>query len=150
MLTFNLCKKPSEVTQSCPTLRDPMDCSLPDSSVHGIFQARILEWVTISFSRGSSRPRDGTWVSRTAGRLFAVWASREALSSVYAYLPQITPSFITHLVSFLYTQIFDRYTSLSTKCQWDFFFPQKFSLLQLPQLMRDIALRKISSSLPHG
>ena len=47
-----------------------MDCSLPGSSVHGIFQARILQWVAISFSRGSSRPRDWTWVSCTAGRLF--------------------------------------------------------------------------------
>ena len=44
----------SEVAQSCPTLCDPMDCSLPGSSVHGILQARILEWVAISFSRGSS------------------------------------------------------------------------------------------------
>ena len=43
-----------KVTQSCLTLCDPMDCSLPGSSVHGIFQARILEWVAISFSRGSS------------------------------------------------------------------------------------------------
>ena len=49
--------------QSCPTLCDPLDCSLPGSSVHGIFQARILEWVAISFSRGSSWPRDQTWVS---------------------------------------------------------------------------------------
>ena len=40
----------SEVTQSCPTLSDPMDCSLPGSSVHGIFQARVLEWVAIAFS----------------------------------------------------------------------------------------------------
>ena len=47
-----------KVAQSCPTLCDPMDCSLPGSSVHGIFQARILKWVSISFSRGSSRPRD--------------------------------------------------------------------------------------------
>ena len=45
-------------------LCDPIDCSLPGSSVHGIFQARVLEWVAISFSRGSSRPRDRTWVSR--------------------------------------------------------------------------------------
>ena len=45
----------SEVAQSCPTLCDPVDCSLPGFSVHGILQARILEWVTISFSRGSSR-----------------------------------------------------------------------------------------------
>ena len=44
----------SEVTQSCPTLCDPMDCSLPGSSVHGIFQAIVLEWIAISFSRGSS------------------------------------------------------------------------------------------------
>ena len=43
-------KSESEVTQSCPTLRDPMDCSLPGSSVHGIFQARVVEWVAIAFS----------------------------------------------------------------------------------------------------
>ena len=48
----------SEVAQSCPTLCNPMDCTLPGSSIHGIFQARILEWVAISFSRKSSRPRD--------------------------------------------------------------------------------------------
>ena len=67
----------SEVAQSCPTLCDPMDCSLP-GSIHEIFQARILEWVAISFSRRSSRPRDRTWVSRIAGRRFTVWATREA------------------------------------------------------------------------
>ena len=54
-------KKESEVTQSCPTLCDPVDCSPPGSSIHGILQARILEWVAISFSRGCSRPRDRTW-----------------------------------------------------------------------------------------
>ena len=47
----------SEVAQSCPTLCDPMDCSLPGSSVQGIFQAIVLEWITISLSRGSSQPR---------------------------------------------------------------------------------------------
>ena len=51
------------LTQSCLTLCDPMDCSLPGSSVHGIFQARILEWVATSFSRESSQPRDRTWVT---------------------------------------------------------------------------------------
>ena len=50
--------KESEVAQSCLTLCDPMDCSLPGSSVHGIFQAIVLEWIVISFSRGSSQPRD--------------------------------------------------------------------------------------------
>ena len=56
--------------QSYLTLCNPMDCSPPGSSVHGVSQARILEWVAISSSRGSSRPRDGTQVSRIAGRLF--------------------------------------------------------------------------------
>ena len=72
-------KKESEVAQSCLTLCDPMDCSLPGSSVHGILQARILEWVAISFSRGSSRTRDRTQVSLSAGRHFTLWATREAL-----------------------------------------------------------------------
>ena len=57
--------KSSQVSQSCPTLCDPMDCSPPGSSVHGIFQARVLEWVAISFSRRSSRPRNRTQVSQT-------------------------------------------------------------------------------------
>ena len=52
-----------EVAQSCPTLCDPMDCSLPGSSIHGIFQARVLQWVAMSFSRRSSQPRDRTRVS---------------------------------------------------------------------------------------
>ena len=55
-----------------------MDCSLPGSSVHGIFQAWILEWIAISFSSGSSRPRDQTLVSHIVGRCFTVWATREA------------------------------------------------------------------------
>ena len=65
-------KKESEVAQSCPTLCDPVDCSLPGSSIHGILQERILEWVAISFSRGSSRPRDWTQVSCIAGRCFTL------------------------------------------------------------------------------
>ena len=64
----------SQVAQSCPTLCESMDCSLP-GSIHEIFQARILEWVAISFSRGSSRPRNRNWVSRIAGRCFTVWAT---------------------------------------------------------------------------
>ena len=71
----------SEVAQSCPTLCNPMDCSLPGSSVHGIFQARILEWVAISFSRGSSRPWDWTQVFCIAGRRFTIWATRACIIS---------------------------------------------------------------------
>ena len=61
-----------KVTQSCPTLCYPMDCSLPVSSVHGILQARILEWVAIPFSRGSSQTRDRTQVSSIAGGFFTI------------------------------------------------------------------------------
>ena len=60
----------TEVAQPCPTLCDPLDCSLPGSSLHGILQARVLEWVAISFSRGSSRPRNRTQVSHIPGRHF--------------------------------------------------------------------------------
>ena len=66
------------VAQSCLTLCNPMDYSLPGFSVHGILQARILEWVAISFSRESSQPMDRTWVSWVAGRFFTIWATREA------------------------------------------------------------------------
>ena len=55
-----------------------LNCSLPGSSVHGILQARILEWVVIFFSRGSSQPRDQIQVSCIAGRFFTIWAPREA------------------------------------------------------------------------
>ena len=66
------------ITQLYPTLCDPIDCSLHGSFVHGILQARILEWVALPFSRGSSSPRDQTQISCIAGRLFTIWATREA------------------------------------------------------------------------
>ena len=65
-------KGESEVALLCLTICDPMDCSPRGSSVLGILQARILEWVAISFSRGSSQPRDRTQVSCIAGRFFTV------------------------------------------------------------------------------
>ena len=76
------------VAQSCPTLWDPMDCSPPGSSIHGIFQARVLEWVAISFFRESYWPRDQTQVSCIAGRFFTSWATREALfwNSVFNWM----------------------------------------------------------------
>ena len=66
-------KVKSESSQSCPTLFDPMDCI-----VHGILQAKILEWLAFPFSRGSSQPRDQTQVSHIAGGFFTSWARREA------------------------------------------------------------------------
>ena len=68
-----------EVAQSCPTLCNSMDCSLPGSSIHGILQARVLEWDAISFSRGSSWPGDRTRVFHTAGRRFSIWVTREVI-----------------------------------------------------------------------
>ena len=67
------------VAQLCLTLCDPVDHGLPDSSVRGILQARILEWVAIPFSMGSSQPKDSTRVSCIAGRFFTVWVTLEAL-----------------------------------------------------------------------
>ena len=66
------------VTQLYSTLWDPRDCDQPGSSVHGISQARILEWVAISFCRGSSQPRDQTQMSYLARRFFTIWAIWEA------------------------------------------------------------------------
>ena len=66
-----------KVTQSHPTLCNPMDYT-----VHGVLQARILEWVAFPFSRGSSQPRDWTQVSHIVGRFFTNWAIREALNGL--------------------------------------------------------------------
>ena len=82
------------VAKLCPTLCDPMDCSPPASSVHGISQARILEWVAISFSRGSSQPRDQTHVSCIDSLVLYHWATRETHLFVY---PIPKPRFIVDL-----------------------------------------------------
>ena len=75
------------VVQSHPTLWDPTGCSPPGSSVHGILHIRILEWVAMPFSRGSSRPRDRTWVSCIAGRFLTSWATREAHMGMITHYP---------------------------------------------------------------
>ena len=66
----------------------PMDCIPPDSPVHGILQARILEWVAMPFSRGSSWSRNGTWVSCIADRFFTLWATRASDLANCKHLPQ--------------------------------------------------------------
>ena len=70
------------VVQLCLTFCDPMNCSLPSSSVHGILQVRMLEWIAMPFSKGSSLPRDRTQVSHIAGGFFTVWAQ----GSPYMYI----------------------------------------------------------------
>ena len=98
--------------QSCLTLCSPMNCSPPGSSVHGNFQARILEWVAISFSRGSSQPRDRTCVSclclKLAGRFFTAtdlwslwlflqspWFFFSWLTFQFSWVTQLCPTFVT-------------------------------------------------------
>ena len=92
-------------SHSVVSLCDPMDCNLLSFSVHGILQARILEWIAISFSRGSSRPRDRTRVSRIAGRRFNLWASREALSgNEFSFTSQLVRSWY-HKFSYYFIKI---------------------------------------------
>ena len=81
------------VAQSCPTLCDPMDCSPPGSSVCGILQARILEWIAMPSSKGSSQPRDWTQVSHIAGGLFTIWALWEDLTYSYYKILAMFPMF---------------------------------------------------------
>ena len=88
----------SVMSNSC----NPMGCILPGSPVHGILQARILEWVAISFSRGSSQPRDQTQVSCIASRFFTIWATREYLFllTLWPHQPMVTcPSPVLSSVS---------------------------------------------------
>ena len=88
-------KSEVKVAQSCPTLCNPTDCT-----VHGILQARILQWVAYSFSRGSSQPRDRTSVSYIAGGFFTNWAIREALH--HSHLLALKPSAISFPLSLCY------------------------------------------------
>ena len=82
------------VAQLCPTLCDPVDCSLPDSSVHGLVQARILEWVAISFSKGSSQPRDHNWVSCTEYYCYSHYVygdeAGKRLAFPWGHFPEVT------------------------------------------------------------
>ena len=89
----------SEVTQLCLTLCDSIDCSLPGSSVHGIFQAIVLEWIAISFSRGFSQPRARTWVSCIVDRGFTIWATREV--SVWYHISSIEELLIFHFLKYI-------------------------------------------------
>ena len=90
-ITYTCMYHACSVTQLCPTLCNPMDCSPSGSSVHGIFQARILEWVAISSARGSPGPRDQTsvfcisWVSCTDRQNFYHWTPWEAHIYVYIF-----------------------------------------------------------------
>ena len=129
----------SEVAQSCPTLCNPMDCSLPVFSVHGIFQPRILEWVAISFSRESPRPRDRTQVSCIVGRCFTLWATREVPLKLHWW--PISPHSDNHHVC-----DFSPPLCVSPLC---FLLQQKISFL-LWKVWPDFWFRKITSKYLHA
>ena len=79
-----------------------MDCSPPGSSVHGTFQARILEWVAISFYRGSSWPRDKPWVSHIVGRFFTIWATREDIYTILCFIYLYLNIYILYIIIYIY------------------------------------------------
>ena len=91
-MTFSSLWESEKMAHLCPTLCDPMDCSLPGFSVHGILQARILEWVAIPFSRRSSQPRDWTRIFCTAGRFFTVWDTKGRRNSPQPCVAVFVPS----------------------------------------------------------
>ena len=98
-------RKKKVKVNSFPTLCDHMDYSLPGSFIHGIFQARVLEWIAISFSRGSSQLRDRTRDPHIAGRCFTIWATREALyyhiwcnNSLKYFYPHFSDEKLPHMM----------------------------------------------------
>ena len=80
----------------------PKDCSLPGSSIHGIFQARVLEWAAIYFSRGSSQSRDRTWVFHIADRRFTIWSTRE-VHTRELWQKTLQSSEVSHCCNFFWT-----------------------------------------------
>ena len=126
------------VTQLCLTFCNPMDCNPPGSSVDGIFQARILEWVAISFSRGLSPPRDWTHVSCIVGGFFTHWAIREAWKNIKTQISlcgerKVFPLFL--LVTLPHKNLVKLYGShnpITTKAsQWMFWKGKNFSCLNV-------------------
>ena len=106
------------VAQSWPPLCDLMNCSPPGSSVHGILQARILEWVAIPFFKGSFQPRNQTPVSCIAGRFFIIWAAKEAIGLVSG-IPQSDS--VIHICSATFYLYMDRKDqSLENELSWIF------------------------------
>ena len=103
------------VAQLCLTLYDSVNCNPPGSFVHGISQAKILEWVAVPSSRGPSRPRDQTQVSCIAGRVFTIWANKEALS-VWIYIKLLSSTVIFSLSIILASTLVTTFFSCHLAC----------------------------------
>ena len=118
------------VIQLCPILCNPMCCSPPGSSVCEILQSKLLEWVAISFSRGSSQPRDWSGVSHITGRLFTNWATREATWGAEDH--ERTNCDIQLLLVFMMLScVWLSVTQCTARCQHSLSFPISWSLLKL-------------------
>ena len=143
------------VAQSCLTFCDTMDCSSPGSSVHGILQVRILEWVAIPFHRGSSWPRDWTTISCVAGRFFTVLASFNQTWKVFRHY--FFMFFLFFLSSPLRTPITYRLGTLKFSHSWPTLYSLSLTLACLsileffslwwPHLQLEKALATHSSTL---
>ena len=97
---------------------NPVDCSPPSFSVHGIFQARILEWIDISFSRGSSQPRDWTQISPIVDRRFTIWATREVLFTDYTTLKKFLYFCLLQFSHLLMESTSNLYQNVDMKLKW--------------------------------
>ena len=109
-----------------------MDCSPPGSSIHGILQGRILEWVAISFSRGSSQPRDRTQVSCIAGRRFNLWATREVQKFINLLLIPLYNTIPTRCQIFkgCFQTVFEKQNSTCfSRNSYIYFFKGKFEIV---------------------
>ena len=150
-------------TQCCLILCDPMSCRVPDSSIHGIFQARILEWVAISFSWGSSQPRDQTCVSVSpalAGKFFTSWATGKPRDQALVTLKYVSTIWSNCFQIFLWCwDISDMYQNCSLQNSKEevffliavpHFFEVSMSFLvpeQLPQIWTILLIPIMSESL---
>ena len=105
-ITCNTWRSEVKFAQSCPNLWDSMDCSPPGSSVHGVLQGRILEWAAIFFFRGSSQPRDRTWVSCIADWFFTNWVTRETYLGIIPFLQLINCMALEKYITFLWLSFF--------------------------------------------
>ena len=130
------------VAQSYWTLCDPMDCILPGSSTHGILQARILEWVAIPISRGSSWPMAQTRVSCTASRFFTMWATTKInskwiqdlnvrLDTIKLFEENIGRTLFDINCSNIFFDLSPRVTEIKTKIkQWDLIQLKSFCIIK--------------------
>ena len=132
-----------KVAHLCLTLCDPLDCSPPGSSVHEVFQARILEWVAIPFPRGSSQPRDWTQVSLSVGRFLTSWATREAQRSSgnpvsRSFLPRVSTWLVTSAL--MLTSLIDVEFIFVGGVRWDLTFACGYPVSQYHLLKRGMKL----------